>query len=775
MVFLKLSPKGFSLVEIIVAVGVGAVVFGFISDLLVKQHKEQKFLAQKFEINDFKNNLLNTLAKKNNCSCQFANNATNPNFTNYAALKFNSTIIDGSESINTAQLFSSCAGGLNPPLLLAGNNQLLNGSQSLVVETVRIIDLKPSGGSVNPLEWQGQWEIKFKVGAGSLDRQVKPVLITQKFIVDNTTPADTRITSCEGLSTGSGTSNYISKWSAVPGVLEDSAFFQDSITNNIGLGTTTPKRQFTIKSAVTGPIAALENTDSLGWALWSPDLGGRFEIAEYTDLGWTIPNTLSRFTINRGGNIGIGTMAPNAAIVVKRDVPANTPNGLNVNIYENGGTLLGGGAAIRLFTARGTATAPTAVLAGDVIGNYNFSGMWTGKLSPQYEDGDYRAGTIALATEDWTSSTNNGTSLTFQTTNNGANIPTVKMLINHNGNVGINNGAPSTKLDIGGSLRADASTSMPSVGYISFGQTGLGPIVDVNYSGGGDSQFFFTHNGDSTNGATNFMWQDNATSRNLMSIRNDGHIGIGTTSPLSALHIQRNGEPQLWVGANTGANTAGIQLMGGPTGDSEIIFGGTGMQNRAGIGITGTKLNLYTASFPRLTADATGRIGIGTTSPGYLVDVQGGGVNASGGFTNVSDINLKTNIEYLNSKDTLEKILTLRGIFFDWKNKEALGSERQLGLIAQDVEKVFPEVVTKNNEGILSLSYSYLVAAVIEAIKEIHTQFLEHSEELKSIKAQNIQLKSEVTAQNQKLLLLEKRLDSQSKELQEIKNLIKQK
>lgn len=84
----------------------------------------------------------------------------------------------------------------------------------------------------------------------------------------------------------------------------------------------------------------------------------------------------------------------------------------------------------------------------------------------------------------------------------------------------------------------------------------------------------------------------------------------------------------------------------------------------------------------------------------------------------VSDINLKKNLSPINN--ALKKILSLRGVSFEWKD-ENMGRKREIGVIAQDVEKVFPELVSTITDRKL-VSYDGLISALIEAIKEQQTQ-----------------------------------------------------
>jgi len=113
----------------------------------------------------------------------------------------------------------------------------------------------------------------------------------------------------------------------------------------------------------------------------------------------------------------------------------------------------------------------------------------------------------------------------------------------------------------------------------------------------------------------------------------------------------------------------------------------------------------------------TGKVGIGTTTPSYTLDVVGTGRftnNITGlGFFYSSDETLKKNIQKIDTP--LAKIMKLEGISFDWREN----NEKSIGLIAQDVEKVFPEIVNTDEEtGLKTIEYAKLVAPLIEAVKE---------------------------------------------------------
>jgi hypothetical protein len=92
--------------------------------------------------------------------------------------------------------------------------------------------------------------------------------------------------------------------------------------------------------------------------------------------------------------------------------------------------------------------------------------------------------------------------------------------------------------------------------------------------------------------------------------------------------------------------------------------------------------------------------------------ITGTGSIYAGAFIYSSDESLKANVTLLNN--ALEKVKQLEGVSFNWKNT----GRADIGLIAQDVEKVIPEIVHTNEEGLKSVEYGNLVAILIEAVKE---------------------------------------------------------
>jgi hypothetical protein len=86
-----------------------------------------------------------------------------------------------------------------------------------------------------------------------------------------------------------------------------------------------------------------------------------------------------------------------------------------------------------------------------------------------------------------------------------------------------------------------------------------------------------------------------------------------------------------------------------------------------------------------------------------------------------SDTRLKTDVKPITN--ALDKLTQLRGVSFEWnskyKNLYNASSRRQLGLMAQDVEKVFPELVGRESNNYRVVEYAKITAVLVEAVKEL--------------------------------------------------------
>ncbi|MGZ3782411.1 MAG: tail fiber domain-containing protein [Pseudobdellovibrionaceae bacterium] len=371
--------------------------------------------------------------------------------------------------------------------------------------------------------------------------------------------------------------------------------------------------------------------------------------------------------------------------------------------------------------------------------------------------------------------TNSNHNFTIRTNNS------PRVTIDTSGNVGIGTTSPAAEFDVsttvsGGNGAALSTTTAGNAPFLTW-RTGdaSNNKYGIRYFGGASGRF-------QVGAGDSLGWTEH-----LSILAASGNVGIGTTSPVDPLDIASIGTGRTSV-AITNNNTS----AGGSRSSSIWLKGfdtaGTTMKGRYEIGTdeeqNGTN-SFYifdgVNSATRFYIGSTGNVGIGTAAPGYKLDVQGGGVNASGGYTQTSDIRLKTNIEYLLSNETLEKISQLRGIRYDWKDQTKNGSDRQIGLIAQDVQKVFPEAVKTNSEGFLSVSYSNLVAPLIESVKELYKKFLrldqvieQQQRQIASVQAQKAD-KAEIEALKARAEKSEKENAALKARLERIEKMLKSK
>jgi hypothetical protein len=163
------------------------------------------------------------------------------------------------------------------------------------------------------------------------------------------------------------------------------------------------------------------------------------------------------------------------------------------------------------------------------------------------------------------------------------------------------------------------------------------------------------------------------------------------------------------VDGNTSNILFGNGVFGPGGAGSAGATGATGAQGPAGVGIVNSGNATYVAFY------ATG----GTT----LSSGQGQTVYA-GDFATASDIALK-NVEG-NIEDSLSKILSLRGIRYTWndaaQNMGFAKNQKQIGVVADDIEKILPELIKYDNDGYKLVSYDRLVPVLIEAIKELYNK-----------------------------------------------------
>ena len=132
--------------------------------------------------------------------------------------------------------------------------------------------------------------------------------------------------------------------------------------------------------------------------------------------------------------------------------------------------------------------------------------------------------------------------------------------------------------------------------------------------------------------------------------------------------------------------------------------------------------------------DTSERVHIGGTGDPVVSLKVTGQVYATDNITAYysSDITLKNNIRPIES--AIFKVRQINGVEFDWNEKSSQIQQEQghdIGLIAQEVEKVLPEIVITRENGIKAIQYEKVVPLLVEAIKEQQTMIEDLSNRLK--------------------------------------------
>ena len=255
--------------------------------------------------------------------------------------------------------------------------------------------------------------------------------------------------------------------------------------------------------------------------------------------------------------------------------------------------------------------------------------------------------------------------------------------------------------------------------------------------------------------------------QNIFNILNT-NVGIGTTSPNTPLDVNGNiysstrvqggvalmGTSNVYAtfGSNSSARAIAISRDYAPTTYPDIIVstsGNTTIGGTSQYGGTGVRsLNIQATSYPVLAFYGGASPGLYTSIFSYYNRTSFGhsnsgadwqfnngttraSISGSGTFTAAGDVvaygspsdkRLKENIKPIES--ALNKVMKLKGVTFDWKQKEdsILELKEDIGFIAQDVQKVVPELVRENKDGMLSMRHQGVAPILLEAIKELKAE-----------------------------------------------------
>jgi hypothetical protein len=194
-------------------------------------------------------------------------------------------------------------------------------------------------------------------------------------------------------------------------------------------------------------------------------------------------------------------------------------------------------------------------------------------------------------------------------------------------------------------------------------------------------------------------------------IDSSGVVSINAMT-LKSLTVTPNLSSLQAVTATTIGATGLATLSGGVT---TTTIGASGLATLSG-GVTTTTIGtsgLATLNSLGVTNNATVGGTLGVTNNATVGGTLGvtGNITTSGSFIH-SDERLKEDIVQI--PDAVAKVQALNGVYFKYKGKEG----RRIGLIAQNVEKVFPEAVNTGSDDMKAVDYASLVSVLIEAVKD---------------------------------------------------------
>ncbi|MNJ88786.1 hypothetical protein D3C87_63430 [compost metagenome] len=241
-----------------------------------------------------------------------------------------------------------------------------------------------------------------------------------------------------------------------------------------------------------------------------------------------------------------------------------------------------------------------------------------------------------------------------------------------------------------------------------------------------------------------------------------GNFGLHTPAPTATLHVNSAFKP---LDPGTNSNVRFQNLQRGPGRVLVIDTAGYVYNSRVDLNLFAPnycatnnfvpKLNSGTYTCSQIYDDGTS-VGIANTGPfpftvtltnnvqpGPWSSVSSGtlklrvrGITMSDGYLISSDSRFKKDVTGLEG--SLEKLMKMRGVAYNWdqaRNPEMeFGNEKQLGFIAQEVEKVFPEMVYTMEDGYKAVNYTALIPVVVEALKEQQATIAKLQDELARVK-----------------------------------------
>jgi hypothetical protein len=447
-----------------------------------------------------------------------------------------------------------------------------------------------------------------------------------------------------------------------------------------------------------------------------------------------------------GANVGIGTTSP--------AYPLHVIGNINLT-----GSILYNGTAI----TTGTGSIWTAGSGG--VAYYNGGSVAIGTVSPlsrftircPYSDG--QAGGLCIDSTDGSTYNMRLSSFVqgsgqvgyqFGVNNLSASYPNT-LVLGYNGNVGIGMTLPAYSFDVNGTIQgqtafqSSASTNNGGMGFLQtvyLGQYGaaaprgtsvrIGDIAGAAYyisTGSYNLSFYKDVSGGNAVPALQIVGLNATNATPNINIQNS--LGIGTTAPVALLHLYGGSYSSSTITNVSNFNsTASIILqVASAAANSTIFMGCNNMGGGGGAGIAMWRGGSYDTYLQVYTCVSNAGV-MGAVSAGPYV------ANGAASWTNASDMRLKEDWQEIDG--VLDKLLALTTGTFQWKNRS--DKARSYGLIAQEVQVHFPEMISTDSQGYLGIQYTEMVPVAVKAIQVLTNQVCDLKSQVASLSASHASL-----------------------------------
>jgi len=221
----------------------------------------------------------------------------------------------------------------------------------------------------------------------------------------------------------------------------------------------------------------------------------------------------------------------------------------------------------------------------------------------------------------------------------------------------------------------------------------------------------------------------------------NNNLGIGNSTPTMDVDVL-DFQSVIRLTSNSSSNGSVLELRNStpsPNILGAINFGTANSTSGQIAYLNDDHLTIRVNNAERVHINPSGLVGLGRTPATNRLEVEGNASKSSAGdWLANSDARLKKNIEPLDAEVMIEKLLSLKGVTYEW-NDDKTGSERpegvQYGFTAQNIQEVFPTLVEEDAKGYLQTAYGTYDAMTVEAIRYLYKENQSLKSELEEIKS----------------------------------------